>query len=63
MAAPTAGVDSTVLPLLSDAGGDFARSYSTAGTWGFVIRPDGNLGFAAHRLDVDRNTVEQFHGH
>lgn len=53
VAAPTAEVDSTVLPLLRDSDGDFARSYSTAGTSVFVIRPDGYLGFAAHRLDTD----------
>lgn len=53
VAAPTAEVDSTVLPLLRDDDGDFARSYSTAGTSVFVIRPDGYLGFAAHRLDVE----------
>ncbi|MGE2716597.1 FAD-dependent monooxygenase [Mycolicibacterium litorale] len=53
VAAPTADVDSTVLPLLRDDDGDFARSYSTAGTSVFVIRPDGYLGFAAHRLDTE----------
>lgn len=53
VAAPTAEVDSTVLPLLRDNDGDFARSYSTAGTSVFVIRPDGYLGFAAHRLDTE----------
>jgi pentachlorophenol monooxygenase len=39
--------------LLRDDDGDFARSYSTAGTSVFVIRPDGYLGFTAHRLDTD----------
>jgi pentachlorophenol monooxygenase len=53
LAAPTAEVDDTVLPLLRDNDGDFARSYSTAGTSVFVIRPDGYLGFAAHRLDTE----------
>ncbi|WP_232375472.1 FAD-dependent monooxygenase [Mycolicibacterium baixiangningiae] len=53
VAAPTADVESTVLPLLRDNDGDFARSYSTAGTSVFVIRPDGYLGFTAHRLDTD----------
>ncbi|BBY15842.1 FAD-dependent monooxygenase [Mycolicibacterium litorale] len=52
IAAPTADVDGTVLPLLRDTDGDFARSYSTAGTSVFVIRPDGYLGFTAHRLDI-----------
>ncbi|KUI38182.1 pentachlorophenol monooxygenase [Mycobacterium sp. IS-1496] len=53
VAAPSAEVDATVLPLLRDDDGDFARSYSTAGTSVFVIRPDGYLGFAAHRLDTE----------
>ena len=53
IAAPTAEVDDTVLPLLRDDDGDFARSYSTAGTSVFVIRPDGYLGFAAHGVDTD----------
>lgn len=52
IAAPSADVDSTELPLLRDNDGGFARSYSTAGTSVFVIRPDGYLGFAAHRLDT-----------
>lgn len=52
IAAPSAEVDSTVLPLLRDADGDFARAYSTAGTSVFVVRPDGYLGYAAHRLDA-----------
>ncbi|KUI25913.1 FAD-dependent monooxygenase [Mycobacterium sp. GA-2829] len=52
VAAPSAEVDGTVLPVLRDEDGDFARSYSTAGTSVFVIRPDGYLGFTAHRLDV-----------
>ncbi|MFS0896175.1 FAD-dependent monooxygenase [Mycolicibacterium litorale] len=53
VAAPSADVDTTVLPLLRDTDGDFARSYSTAGTSVFVIRPDGYLGFTAHRLDTE----------
>jgi len=53
VAAPSAAVDTTVLPLIRDADGDFARSYSTAGTSVFVVRPDGYLGFTAHGVDAD----------
>jgi 2-polyprenyl-6-methoxyphenol hydroxylase-like FAD-dependent oxidoreductase len=53
VAAPTADVDGTVLPVIRDADGDFARSYSTAGTSTFVIRPDGYLGYGVSRVDID----------
>lgn len=56
VAAPSAAVDDTVLPLLRDADGDFARMYSTAGTSVFVVRPDGYLGFTTHGVDADRLT-------
>ncbi|MGA5465494.1 FAD-dependent monooxygenase [Mycobacterium sp. NPDC050041] len=52
VAAPTADVETTVLPLLRDEDGDFARSYSTAGTSMFVVRPDGYLGYACHGIDT-----------
>ncbi|OBB55709.1 pentachlorophenol monooxygenase [Mycobacterium sp. 852013-51886_SCH5428379] len=52
VAAPAADVDSTVLPVLRDADGHFARSYSVAGTSTFVVRPDGYLGYSAHGLDT-----------
>jgi pentachlorophenol monooxygenase len=52
VAAPTADVETTVLPLLRDDDGDFARSYSTAGTSMFVVRPDGYLGYACHGIDA-----------
>jgi 2-polyprenyl-6-methoxyphenol hydroxylase-like FAD-dependent oxidoreductase len=53
IAAPTADVGGTVLPLLRDEDGDFARMYSVAGTSVFVVRPDGYLGYAAHGVDTD----------
>lgn len=52
VAAPTAAVDGTVLPVVRDADGDFARNYSTAGTSAFLVRPDGYLGFAARGVDA-----------
>jgi pentachlorophenol monooxygenase len=65
IAAPTADVDDTVLPLLRDEAGDFARSYSTAGDSLFVVRPDGYLGYAAHGVDGDavvRHLGQTFRG-
>jgi 2-polyprenyl-6-methoxyphenol hydroxylase-like FAD-dependent oxidoreductase len=53
VAAPAADVGTTVLPLLRDDDGDFARRYSVAGTSVFVVRPDGYLGFAAHGVAAD----------
>ncbi|MBO0675967.1 FAD-dependent monooxygenase [Mycolicibacterium sp. S2-37] len=53
VAASSAEVDRTVLPVLRDADGHFARSYSVAGSSTFVVRPDGYLGYAAHGLDTD----------
>jgi hypothetical protein len=41
VAAPDADVAGTVLPLIRDADGDFARNYDVSDTCVFVIRPDG----------------------
>jgi len=46
IAAPQAGVQATVLPLIRDAAGEFARAYRVTGTGAFVVRPDGYLGYA-----------------
>ena len=44
----------TVLPLIRDADGDFARNYDVSDTSVFVIRPDGYLGIAARGVvDTD----------
>lgn len=40
-----AAVDATVLPLLRDADGDFAKAYGVDGTTAIVVRPDGHLGY------------------
>lgn len=45
VAAPDVDGDATVLPLLHDAEGDFARAYGVAGITAFVVRPDGQLGY------------------
>src|SRR6202040_3284147 len=47
VAAPDADVARTVLPLIRDADGDFARNYDVSETSVFVIRPDGSLGIGA----------------
>ena len=50
IAAPNADVATTVLPLVRDSGGEFARMYSAPGWSVYVVRPDGYLGFAGgHR--------------
>ena len=54
VAAPDADVAGTVLALIRDADGDFARNYDVSGTSAFVIRPDGHLGIAARGVvDTD----------
>ena len=53
IAAPTADVDATVLPLVRDRDGDFARMYSAAGASVYVVRPDGYLSLASWGIDVD----------
>lgn len=54
IAAPGADVDSTVLPLIRDADGDFARMYRAPSSTVFVVRPDGYLGYSASRLDAEQ---------
>jgi hypothetical protein len=52
VAAPTADVDGTMLPLLRDADGSFARVYSATDGSVFVLRPDGYLGWRHPDPDV-----------
>jgi 2-polyprenyl-6-methoxyphenol hydroxylase-like FAD-dependent oxidoreductase len=47
IAAPGADVSDTVLPLIVDATGDFARNYTATGVSAFVLRPDGYVGFVS----------------
>jgi 2-polyprenyl-6-methoxyphenol hydroxylase-like FAD-dependent oxidoreductase len=51
--APGADVAATVLPVVRDSSGEFARAYSAAGQAVYVVRPDGYLGFAASGVDGD----------
>jgi hypothetical protein len=53
IAAPSAEVDSTVLPLVRDSGNDFARMYSATGPSVYIVRPDGYLGFASSPINAD----------
>lgn len=57
VAAPSADVTTTVLPVIRDAVGDFARGYHATSTSMFVIRPDGYLGFAGHRVPGNEDLV------
>lgn len=47
LAARGVRVEATVLPLVRDAAGEFARAYRCVGRGTFVVRPDGYLGYAA----------------
>ncbi|MBJ8342748.1 FAD-dependent monooxygenase [Antrihabitans sp. YC3-6] len=53
IAAPSADVGETILPLIRDVNGDFAGVYSAAGMATFIIRPDGYLGYAQRDTAVD----------
>jgi hypothetical protein len=53
IAAPGADVAATVLPVVRDGGGEFARVYGAAGQAMYVVRPDGYLGFTASGVDAD----------
>lgn len=57
VAAPGADVAGTVLPLVRDAGSNFATAYSATGHSSFLVRPDGYLGFAGAHDDVDNLTA------
>lgn len=47
VASPEAAVSNTVVPLIVDTEGEFARSYGATEMSAFVVRPDGYLGLAA----------------
>jgi pentachlorophenol monooxygenase len=53
IAAPDADVATTVLPLIRDSAGDFARMYEAGESAVYVVRPDGYLSFTAARVDAD----------
>ncbi|MFD4351715.1 FAD-dependent monooxygenase [Nocardia sp. NPDC058518] len=53
VAGPGATVDPTVLPVIRDSDGDFARRYHCADGAAYVVRPDGYLGYAASPASPD----------
>jgi 2-polyprenyl-6-methoxyphenol hydroxylase-like FAD-dependent oxidoreductase len=54
IAAPGADITASVLPLIRDAAGEFARAYAPAGPSAYVVRPDGYLSLAGAGVDADR---------
>lgn len=53
IAAPSTDVAATVLPLIRDGAGDFARAYGAAESAAYLVRPDGFLSFASSRISAD----------
>jgi 2-polyprenyl-6-methoxyphenol hydroxylase-like FAD-dependent oxidoreductase len=53
IAAVGADVAGTVLPLVRDSGGEFARAFLASASSVYVVRPDGYLGFAASGIDMN----------
>jgi hypothetical protein len=53
IAAPDVDVDATVLPLIRDGEGSFARAYGGAAPSVFVVRPDGYLGCGSSDVSDD----------
>ncbi len=53
VASPTATLGSTILPVIRDSGGDFARRYRCAAGAAYIVRPDGYLGYAASPASSD----------
>ncbi|WP_446222605.1 FAD-dependent monooxygenase [Nocardia sp. IBHARD005] len=53
VAGPGATVDPTILPVIRDSDGDFARRYHCAAGAAYVVRPDGYLGYAASPASPD----------
>lgn len=52
IAAPNADVGTTVLPLIRDTAGDFARMYA-ADEAVYVVRPDGYLSYTSSDISVE----------
>lgn len=53
IAAPGADIGATVLPLIRDTAGDFARAYAPTGASSYIVRPDGYLSLAATGVDQE----------
>lgn len=54
---PGTGLHATVLPLINDAGGDFALQYGAADGAVFLVRPDGYLAYANTGAAADADGV------
>ena len=50
VADPDADVADTVVPLITDIDGEFARAYVAKDVSAYVVRPDGYLGLAARAV-------------
>jgi 2-polyprenyl-6-methoxyphenol hydroxylase-like FAD-dependent oxidoreductase len=57
VAAVSADVGASVLPVIRDSAGDFARMYGADGSAVYVVRPDGYLSFASPEIDTDGLTA------
>jgi 2-polyprenyl-6-methoxyphenol hydroxylase-like FAD-dependent oxidoreductase len=53
IAAADAEVDGTVLPVIRDAAGEFAKAFGAGTASVFVVRPDGYLGYVSHDVGDD----------
>ncbi|MEV4205693.1 FAD-dependent monooxygenase [Nocardia salmonicida] len=53
VASPGATIAPTILPVIRDSDGDFARRYHCADGAAYVVRPDGYLGYAASPATPD----------
>ncbi|MFI1236009.1 FAD-dependent monooxygenase [Nocardia salmonicida] len=53
VASPGATIAPTVLPVIRDSDGEFARRYHCAAGAAYVVRPDGYLGYAASPATPD----------
>jgi pentachlorophenol monooxygenase len=57
IASKQAGVGATVLPLITDEDGEFARAYSATGASVFLVRPDGYLAYTQTGGTVDSSAL------
>ncbi len=53
VAAPTVGLDRSPHPVVVDAAGEFRGAYGARGGGGFLVRPDGYLGYRADPITTD----------
>jgi hypothetical protein len=53
VAARDADVGTTVLPLIRDSAGDFARMYAAQTSAVYVVHPNGYVSFTSPRIETD----------